>query len=101
MRNAVSKSLCFYFLACVALVHSAFLFVWWLSATSGDRFRFEGKTWVMLVWLWVVWPVVLALCPGTSLLRWLIVTVIGLAFLLPCAETILVFTLWSLRGFAP
>jgi hypothetical protein len=100
-RTAILGSHLFHILACGAIVHSALLFAWWLTSRFDGPFFVSGRTWIVLAWLWAVWPLVLLLHPGASLRRRFIVIGIGLALLVPCAETILIFSCWKIGGFAP
>jgi hypothetical protein len=61
----------------------------------------SGRTWIVLVWFWFLWPIVISIHPARSLRRWLFPVVTGILLLVPCWFEILVFTSWRIDGFAP
>jgi hypothetical protein len=48
-----------------------------------------------------LWPVLLALHPNRSLVRFAVPVGLGIALLIPCAQAIYAFTAWTIGGFGP
>ena len=44
----------------------------------------SGRTWVVLVWVWFLWPIVILIHPARSLRRWLLPVGVGILLLAPC-----------------
>ena len=61
----------------------------------------SGRTWIVFVWLWLIWPVVLLIHPARTLRRWLLPVGVGILLLFPCWFEIAAFTAWRIKGFAP
>ena len=87
--------------AALAIAHATLALSLWLVAIYADAHVLPGRTWLALVWLWLLWPLTLALHPGRSLPRFVIPTLLGALFLAPCIPTAYTFTSWAVLGFAP
>jgi hypothetical protein len=87
-------------LAVLAVLHSAAVFTVWLFARPG-AFPLPPRVWVIFAWCWLIWPLVLSLHRGHSLLRFVVPVALSLALLIPCVPLLLTFTAWSVGGFAP
>ena len=61
----------------------------------------SGRTWIVLVWLWLLWPIIILIHPARSLRRWLIPVGVGILLFIPCWFEIAAFTAWRINGFAP
>lgn len=72
-----------------------------LVAVVADVYVMPARVWLVVVWLWLVWPLSLALHPERSLKRVAVPSLIGLAILAPCIPMAFAFTAWSIEGFAP
>src|SRR6266480_4177253 len=60
----------------------------------------SGRTWIVFVWFWFLWPIVLLIHPARSLRRWLLPVGVGILLLIPCWFEIAAFTAWRINGFA-
>ncbi len=87
-------------LAFLAVIHSAAVFTVWLFARP-DAFPLPPRVWVIFAWAWLIWPLLLSLHRGRSLRRFAVPVVLSVALLIPCMPMLLVFTAWSIGGFAP
>jgi hypothetical protein len=87
-------------LAILAVIHSAAVFSVWLFARP-DVFPLPPLVWVISAWCGLIWPLLLSLHRGRSLLRFAVPVLLGLALLIPCVPLLLAFTAWSIGGFAP
>jgi hypothetical protein len=70
----------------LAVLHSALLLAMFVGFTYGIA-RWPGwlfRLWVGFVTLWFIWPVILVIHHGRSLLRFLIPVTLGVLFLVPC-----------------
>jgi len=88
-------------LAGFAIAHAALVLLVWLGVFYADLHVLSAKVWLTLVWLWLLWPLVLALHPGRSLLRFVVPIVLGAVVLAPSIPTAYAFTSWTVFGFAP
>jgi hypothetical protein len=86
-------------LAIASVSHAATVFIIWLTAINHPLI--PPKLWIVIGWLWFLWPIVLSFHTGRSLSRVLVPTIIGLAFLAPCLPSLAAFTAWNIHGFAP
>jgi hypothetical protein len=92
----------FRYLAVGAVVHAALVALLWASEIYFDVAVIPGRVWLILSWLWLLWPIVLLLHPDRSPMRVLVPSLIGLGLLAPCVPTIWLFTVWAVGGgFAP
>src|SRR5207244_11053347 len=57
----------------------------------------SGRAWLILAWLWLVWPFALALHPAGTRRRVIVPLVIGIILLAPCAGSVFLFTVWALE----
>jgi len=91
----------YYLLGLLAIAHvGAVLTVWPLSPRSGG-FLVSPHVWIGFAWTWLLWPVLLALHPSRSPVRFAVPVGLGVALLTPCAQAIYAFTAWTLGGFGP
>ena len=81
-----------------AVMHSIVVLLLWLV---GVRIGLSGRVWVAVTWLWLVWPVLLAILPGRSLQLFLVPVIISLVILAVCIPALLAMTAWAIGGFAP
>jgi hypothetical protein len=88
-------------LAGLAIAHAALVLLLWLGEFYADVHILSGRIWLALVWLWLLWPLALALHPSRSLPRFAVPTVLGAVALAPCIPTAYAFTSWAVFGFAP
>ena len=86
-------------LACIG--HALIVFALWAAMFWANAEFVPVRPWLVLAWLWLAWPVVLALHPERSFLRVIVPVAIGLVAFAPCATTVFAFTVWLTRGFAP
>lgn len=87
--------------ASVAVGHALVVFLLWLGVFFADVQLISGRVWLILVWLWLVWPILLALYPGRSRRGLAVPLLVGFALIAPCIPTAFVFTAWAIGGFAP
>jgi hypothetical protein len=87
-------------LAFLAVIHSAAVLTVWLFARP-DAFPISPRVWVIFAWAWLIWPLLLSLHRGRSLVRFAVPVVLGLVLLIPCMPMLLAFTAWSIGRFAP
>jgi hypothetical protein len=59
------------------------------------------RAWLVIQWLWLLWPFVLVLHPQRSIRGVLIPCVIGLLLVVPNAFWLWAYTAWEFNGFAP
>jgi hypothetical protein len=88
-------------LAAMAMAHAFVALLIWLAVFTADTQLIPARVWAAFVWLWLVWPVLLALHPGRTLKRLAIPLLVSLALLAPCIPVALMFTAWAIGGFAP
>lgn len=84
-----------------AIVHAFIVLLVWLGVFYADLDLIPGHWWLLLFWLWPVWPFLLILHPVRTLKRVAMPVAIGIALLVPCIPTVLAFTSWTFGGFAP
>jgi hypothetical protein len=82
----------------LAVVHSIIVLVLWFVAV---RIGLSGRVWLAIGWLWLIWPVLLAILPGRSLRLFLVPVIISLLVLAACIPALLAMTAWAIGGFAP
>ena len=70
----------------LAVMHSIVVLLLWLV---GVRIGLSGRVWVAITWLWLVWPVLLAILPGRSLRLFLVPVIISLVVLAVCIPAFL------------
>ena len=83
------------------LLHALLVLALWLATFVGVHVPISGPTWLALAWLWVAWPIAIALRPGRSVRRVTLPTLAGAVILAPCVLVIYTFTVWAVQGFAP
>jgi hypothetical protein len=88
-------------LAAMAIAHAFVALLIWLGVCMANTQFMPARAWSVLVWLWLVWPLVLALHPARSLKRFAVPLLVGLALLAPCIPVAFMFTAWAIGGFAP
>jgi len=88
-------------LAAAAIVHAFVVALLWVGEFYFDISILPGRFWLVLAWLWLIWPVVLLLHPDRSPKRVFVPCLVGLALLAPCLSTVWSFTAWAFGGFAP
>jgi len=84
-----------------ALSHAVLVVGLWAAAMYLDTRLLSGTVWVALAWLWIVWPILLAVTKARSSRAALVAVMVGALVLLPTAPEIFAFTAWSIGGFAP
>jgi hypothetical protein len=85
-------------LAVAAIAHALLL----LGMDNYAEWNFVStRCWLLLFWLWPLWPLLLVLHPARTLKRVSAPVVIGIALLVPCIPTAFMFTAWTIFGFAP
>jgi hypothetical protein len=82
----------------LAVLHSIVVLLLWFAA---QRIGFSGRVWLAIAWLWLVWPVLLAILPGRSFKRFCIPVSLSLVIIAVCIPTLLAMTAWAIGGFAP
>ena len=82
------------------VIHALAVLAFWTALFVVNLDLIPGNVWLALAWLWLIWPIVLALHPGRTLKRiaWPVLVAIGL--LVPCVPVVFTFTLWAVQGFA-
>jgi hypothetical protein len=88
-------------LGLLSIAHAAMVLVDWWGVHYAHFSIFFGRTWLVLAWLWLAWPLILGLHPVRSVSLALVPSAIGGLLLAPCVPTIFALTIWSVRGFAP
>ena len=89
-------------LASLTVGHSmGVLAIWLLADRAGRSLVVRPSVWVMFAWLWLAWPIVLAVHPGRSMARVVVPVGVSALLLAPCIEMVLMFTSWIFKGFAP
>lgn len=73
-------------LALLCMLHALVVVLLWLEQTFLGVLLVSGKVWVTLAWLWLLWPIALALHPAASRRDVAIPTVVGLVLLAPVPE---------------
>ena len=86
-------------LAAAAIAHASVVFLLWLDVFYAESGLVTEQWWLMLVCLWVVWPLALVIHPAATLKRVSAAMVIGVALLAPCIPTALAFAAWEIVGF--
>ena len=84
-----------------SVAHAVLLLCLWSIVVFADTHVVPARLWLALAWLWLAWPIALALHPARTARRLVATLLIGLVILLPCVQTIYVLTSWSITGFAP
>jgi hypothetical protein len=83
------------------IVHASIVLLLWLGVFYADLEIISGRWWLLLVWLWLIWPPLLVLHPVQTVKRVAVPVAVGLALMIPCIPTAFSFTAWALGGFAP
>ena len=86
-------------LAAAAIAHASVAFLLWLDVFYAESGFIPEQWWLVLFWLWILWPLSLAIHSAGTLKRVLAVLAIGLTLLAPCIPTALAFTAWEIVGF--
>jgi len=97
----ISNHRCFVLLSLLAFAHALLVLVSWWAMFYLNVQQFSARAWLLLAWLWVVWPFMLSLHRARSASPMSIALGIGALLLAPCAPTIFAFTVWTVIGFAP
>ena len=101
LTRSRQSSLTFSVLACVCVLHALVVLLVWAGEFYVGMAMVSGRTWLILAWLWLVWPFVLALHPAGSRRRVLLPIVLGIILLAPCVGSIFLFTVWALEHITP
>jgi hypothetical protein len=88
-------------LSVAAVVHALVVLLLWLGVFYAHWDLIPGRWWLLLMWLWLIWPVLLTLHPARTLRRVAVPAALGAALLGPCLPTAYAFTTWVIGGFAP
>jgi len=88
-------------LAASAIVHALLVALIWVGEFYFDISILPSRVWLVLAWLWLIWPVVLFFHPDRSPLRVFVPCLVGLVLLAPCLSTVWPFTAWAIGGIAP
>ena len=88
-------------LASITVAHALVVLLLWLGVFYADVQFISGRVWLVLLWLWLVWPLLLAFHPGRSLRGVAVPLLVGIALIAPCVPTAFAFTAWVIGGFAP
>jgi hypothetical protein len=91
----------YWFVAGLTVGYAALVLLVWIVALYADVYWLSGRAWTLMAWLWLAWPVTLALHPVRSLSRVAIPVAIGLAFLAPCIPVLWEYSMWVFGGVAP
>ena len=83
------------------ILHAAIVLSLWVATFPADLEVIPGKLWLALAWLWIVWPIAIALHPAFDFKQRVLPVVAGAALLAPCIPVIYTFTVWAIWGFAP
>lgn len=88
-------------LAAACILHAATVFTLWATMFLADLDFMSGKLWLVVAWLWFIWPVALFFHRGRTVRRFVVPVLIGAALLVPCLPVFFTFTAWYIYGFAP
>lgn len=88
-------------LVAAVIAHALIVVLIWFGIFYADLDLISGSWWLLMFWLWPVWPLLLVLHPVRTFKRVAMPVTIGVALLAPCFPTAFAFTAWSLGGFAP
>ena len=88
-------------LIAATIVHALIVLLLWLGMFYAHLELISGRWWVLLVWLWFVWPLLLVLNPARTLKSVAVPVYIAVALMVPCIPAAFALTAWSLVGFAP
>jgi len=83
--------------AFLTVLHALLVLLIWAGEFYVAVSLISGRAWLILAWLWLAWPFVLALHPAGSRRRVIVPIVIGIILLAPCAGSIFLFTVWALE----
>ena len=89
----------FHRLALLAICHASVVLLLWVGVFNADLQLISERSWLILAWLWLAWPLLLALHPARSLRRVSVPLIIGTVLLIPCAPTMFALTVWAIGGF--
>jgi hypothetical protein len=78
--------------AWLALAHALLVVVTLFAMLQGCVSGITPGAWITLAWSWLVWPILVALRPGRSVIRSVIPLAISLAVLAPCVPKLLTLT---------
>jgi hypothetical protein len=95
------SSLSFNVFAWLCALHALVVLLVWAGEFYIGMAMISGRTWLVLAWLWLVWPFVLSLHPAGTRRRVILPVVIGIILLAPCVGSIFLFTVWALERLAP
>jgi hypothetical protein len=101
LTRSRQSSLTFSVFAWISVVHALAVLLVWSGEFYVGMAMVSGRTWVILAWLWLVWPFALALHPAGSRRRVLLPIVLGIILLAPCVGSIFLFTVWALERITP
>src|SRR5215831_6431294 len=87
-------------IAGAALAHAIFVTSWWWAAMYPHIVPFSVRVWVVVAWLWLVWPLLLLVRRREASRFASVAVLIGAGIIVPCVPTIFTFTAWSINGFA-
>jgi|SRR5450631_442267 len=85
-------------LATIMIVHALLILLFVLSLIYFDFAVIPGRAWLILSWLWFIWPLVLLLHPDRSVLRVLAPCLVSIALLAPCAPLVWALTVLAIGG---
>lgn len=88
----------FQIMALLCVGHALMVLLLWAVQSFGNMALLAGQVWLVLAWLWLVWPLSLALHPAASPRRIFVPVFIGVVLMAPCMATIFLFTAWALDG---
>jgi hypothetical protein len=91
----------FHTLVAAAIADALIVLLLWFGIFYANLDLISGHWWLLLFWLWLVWPLLLVLHPVRIFKRVAMPVAIGVALLVPCFPTAFAFTAWTLGGFAP
>ena len=84
-------------LAGTMIIHAAIMSICFMTGLGP-----KSSIFILLGWLWFIWPIVLLIHPARSLRRWIIPSGIGFLLFMPSLIGIFVMTIWKFgNGFAP
>jgi hypothetical protein len=82
-------------LAGATVIHPTILLLIFFSKITSARI------FILLGWVWFLWPIILLIHPARSLRRWFIPVGIGFLLFLPSLFGVFTMTMWKINGFAP
>ena len=91
----------YHVIAALTIAHALVVSLLWVGVFYFDFIVIAGRAWVILFWLWFIWPAMLLLHPSRSTRRVLWPSLVGIALLAECFPTVWSYTAWSATGFAP